>query len=355
MIIGIDARELEGKRTGVGRYLEGLLYFWHNKKDIKFVLFFKDEIPKISFLSSQNLKNVLVPFLLRKEGWLWEQIALPFILKKEKVEILFSPSYSTPFFGKQKKVVVLHDLSFFRDPSWFSRREGLKRRIFSKISARIAEKIITVSNFVKAEIEEKFKFARGKIDVIYHGVNPYFRFLTEKKENIILTVGAIFQRRNIPLLLEGFSMLGRDDWRLIIVGENRTYPKINVNELVDKLGLKKRVEIYGYINDEELLKLYNISSIFVSLSEYEGFGLPVLEAMACGVPCLLFNGHSYRELFHDVAYFIDKLSPESVGEGLNELILNENLRDELSRRGLIHSEKFDLESCAERTLKSILE
>ncbi len=353
MIIGIDARELEGKRTGLGRYLEGLLSFW-SKKDIQFVLFFKDEIPELPFLSSPNFKKILVPFFLRREGWLWEQLALPIALKKEKVEILFSPSYSTSFLSKQKKIVVLHDVSFFRNPSWFSLKEGLKRRLFSKISVRIAKKIITVSNFVKAEIEEKFRFARGKIDFIYHGVNPYFHFLSEKKENIILTVGAIFQRRNIPLLLEGFSMLGRDDWRLIIVGENRTYPKVNINDLVAKMGVEKKVKIFGYISDAELLKLYNISSIFVSLSEYEGFGLPVLEAMTCGIPCLLFNGHSYRELFHDSAYFINELSPERVGKGINELIINEKLREELSQKGLSHSKKFTLENCAEKTLESIL-
>lgn len=353
MIIGIDARELEGKRTGVGRYLEGLLSDW-SKIDQRFVLFFKDEIPEHSFLSSPNFKNVLLPFPLRKGGWLWEQIALPMVLKKERVDILFSPSYSTPLIGKHRKIVVIHDLSFFRNPEWFSPKEGFRRRFFSKLSMKIAKKIITVSNFVKEEIEKKFKFASGKIDVIYHGINPLFSFLEEKRENIILTVGAIFQRRNIPLLLESFSLIGKEDWRLIIVGDNRTYPRINFYEILRKMGLEERVRISGYINDKELLRFYNISSIFISLSEYEGFGLPVLEAMACGLPCLLFYGHCYKEIFADSAYFIHELNVENVKNAILELIENVKLREEISLKGIENSKKFKSKNCAEKTLESIL-
>ncbi len=354
MIIGIDARELEGKRTGVGRYLEGILSYW-SKMDQNFVLFFKDEIPELPILSSPNFKKVLVPFWLKREGWLWEQIALPFALRRERVEILFSPSYSTPLIGKQKKVVVIHDLSYFRNPSWFSPKEGFKRRLFSKLSVRVAKKIITVSNFVKDEIEERFNFAKGKVDVIYHGVNPLFYFQNKKRENIILTVGAIFQRRNIPLIVESLSLLGFDNWRLTIVGDNRTYPRINIENIVEKMGMDRLVSIEGYIGDEELLRLYNTSSIFVSLSEYEGFGLPILEAMACGLPCLLFNGHSYSELFSDSAYFVSELSTDAVKKGIYELIKNEGLREELSRKGLENSKRFNLEDCAKNTLRSILE
>lgn len=353
MSIGIDARELEGKRTGVGRYLEGLLSYW-SKTDQNFVLFFKDEIPELPVLSSPNFKKVPVPFWLEKEGWLWEQLALPFALRKEKVEILFSPSYSTPLIGKQKKFVVIHDLSYFRNPLWFFPKEGFKRRFFSKLSARIAKKIITVSNFVKNEIEERFKFTKGKVDVIYHGVNPLFCFQNKKRENIILTVGAIFQRRNIPLIVESFSLLGFDEWKLAIVGENRTYPRINIEDIVLEMGMDRMVSIEGYIGDEELLRLYNISSIFISLSEYEGFGLPVLEAMTCGLPCLLFNGHSYKELFHDSAYFVDELSPDKVKKGIYELVKNKKLREDLSQKGLENSKRFTLEECAKNTLRSIL-
>lgn len=353
MIIGIDARELEGKRTGVGRYLEGLLSEW-SKIDQRFVLFFKDEIPAHSFLSSSNFKSILVPFPLRKEGWLWEQIALPAALNKEKVDILFSPSYSTSIIGKHRKIVVIHDLSYFRNPSWFSPKEGFRRRFLTKLSVKIAKRIITVSNFVKEEIEKKFKFKGEKIDVIYHGINPLFSFLGEKRENIILTVGAIFQRRNIPLLLQSFSLLEREEWRLIIVGDNRTYPRINIHELVRKMGLEERVKISGYINDKELLRFYNISSIFVSLSEYEGFGLTVLEAMACGLPCLLFYGHSYKEIFADSAYFIHELNVENVKNALSELIINGKLRDEISFKGIENSKKFKIIDCAEKTLESIL-
>jgi glycosyltransferase involved in cell wall biosynthesis len=353
MIIGIDARELEGRRTGVGRYLEGLLIHW-SKIDQNFVLFFKDEIPELPILNSRNFRKVLVPFFLKKEGWLWEQIALPIALRREKVDILFSPSYSTSLFGRQRKIVVIHDLSYFRNPSWFSMKEGFRRRLFSRISMRVARKVITVSNFIKDEIEGRFGFTKGKVDVIYHGVNPLFHFQNEKREKIILTVGAIFQRRNIPLLIESFSMLGIDDWKLIIVGENRTYPKINIEDIVKKMGMDKLVSLIGYINDEELLRLYNISSIFVSLSEYEGFGLPVLEAMACGLPCLLFNGHSYKELFSGFSYFVNELSSNVVKEGLCELIKDEKLRDGLSLKGLEGSKKFTLKDCAMNTLRSIL-
>jgi len=354
MIIGIDARELEGRRTGVGRYLEGLLIHW-SKIDQNFVLFFKDEIPELPILNSRNFRKVLVPFFLKKEGWLWEQIALPIAIKREKVDILFSPSYSTSLFGRQRKIVVIHDLSYFRNPSWFSMKEGFRRRLFSRISMKVARKVITDSNFVKDEIEGRFGFTKGKVDVIYLGVNPIFRYLRKEMENIILTVGAIFQRRNIPLLIESFSMLGIDDWKLIIVGENRTYPKINIEDIVKKMGMDKSVNFIGYINDEELLKLYNISSIFVSLSEYEGFGLPVLEAMACGLPCFLFNGHSYKELFSDSAYFVNDLSVDSINKGIYELMTNKKLREELSLKGLENSKRFALEDCAINTLRSILE
>ncbi|MGQ9618710.1 MAG: glycosyltransferase family 4 protein [Candidatus Aminicenantia bacterium] len=353
MIIGIDARELEGKRTGVGRYLEGLLSFWA-KMDMEFVLFFKDEIPEIPVISSKNFKRVLVPFFLKREGWLWEQIALPLYSEKEGINVLFSPSYTAPFFGRFKKILTIHDLSYVKRPDWFSMKEGFRRRFFTKISIRRVERVITVSEFVKDEIMRKYILPHEKVDVIYHGVNPIFRVLNKEKEKFILSVGAIFQRRNIPLLLEALSFLEREDWKLKIVGENRTYPRIDIKEIVKKMRLNQNVEILGYVSDQELLELYNISSIFVSLSEYEGFGLPILEAMACGLPCVLFYGHSYKELFEGAAYFVKELSFKTVKDKIEELIEKEELRKELSEKGLNLARNFSLQTCAEKTIDCIL-
>ncbi len=353
MIIGIDARELEGKRTGVGRYLEGLLLYW-SKLENKFTLFFIYEIPEIPILSSSNFKKVRVPFIFKGEGWLWEQIALPLVAKKEKIDILFSPSYTSPIFSSINRVLTIHDLSYFHNPLWFPLKERFRRRFFSRISAKISKRILTVSTFVRDEIEKRLRIEREKIDVIYHGVHPLFQSIRKKRENVILTVGAIFQRRNIPLLAESFASLKKDDWKLVIVGDNRTYPKMEIKEIIRKFDIENQVELQGYIGNEELLNLYNTSSIFVSLSEYEGFGLPVIEAMACGLPCILYYGHSYKELFDGSAYFIYNLSSYNVKMGINELIINQELREELSSKGMNTSKRFSLENCANKTLDSIL-
>jgi len=373
MKIIIDARALEGQKTGVGRYLAGLLKYWKKNKKHKFILYFKDEIPESDLLRSDNfeLKLLKNPFRF-SSNFFFQHFLLPYYLKKDKADFFFSPFYLKPIYCPAKSSVVLHDISYEAHSEWFDFKSQIILRTLSKFSAKTADLIFTVSDFSKSEIIKYYKINPNKITVTHLGVDDSFtkivdeekiRILKEKyniKNKFILSVGSMFNRRHIPEIIEAFEKNAdkHKDYQLLIIGKNRTHPFVDINNKIktanNNLGRNAIIHL-DFVSEEELFAFYGSCEINIYLSDYEGFGLPVIEAQFFGKPVITSYNSSLIEVGGDSVEFVkNNNNVEEIYNSLNKIISDEDYKNELIRLGSENVKRFSWERCAERTLGRIL-
>ncbi len=366
--IGIDARELEGRPTGVGRYLRNLLSCWA-KEDLSdsFHLYSRSPLKGYPFLSSPRLHLRYLSSRLLPSGFYWEQFIVPPHLKRDKIELFFGPGYSLPLRLKCKGAVTVHDVSFEAHPEWFPPRERFRRRFLCRQAVRRAEVVFADSNFTKEEIIRYYKVPEEKIKVVYNCVEPNFRQIADGEaleefrrrlnltERVLLYTGAILNRRSIPEVIKAFGEVAKrvPEVSLVLVGENRTYPWIDLPAVVASLGLENRVKLLGYVNDEDLVMLYNIAEIFIYLSSYEGFGLPPLEALACGTPVILQDTPAAGEVFGNTIIMLPRAEVPIIAEAVIELLHDEGKREEMVRRGTQLIRRFSCTTSARLTLEDL--
>lgn len=364
--IGIDARELEGRRTGVGRYLFNLLREWSEiAPQNDYILFFKRNIPDDQLFKkgcfSKRLFNL--PRLLDK-NIIWEQIYLPLRLMKGKCNLFFSPSYTFPLLIKGTAIVTIHDISYEVNPDWFPSREAWIRRIFTRYSIRKAKAIITISEFSKRDIIRLYGINEKKVKVIYLAPDRAFSTVTDSNslknikeryntgERFVLYVGSILNRRPIDILLRAFSDVLKDSTglKLFIVGENRTFPKKDFDGLIDCLHINGYIIQLDYVPDNDLAILYKAAQIFIYPSFYEGFGLPVLEAMSSGIPVIVPNLASFPEVVGNCGILLDHLDRNEMTKAILRLIRDESLRSLLGMKGKERAKNFSWSISAQRHL-----
>lgn len=408
MLIGIDARSLEGNRTGVGRYLLNLLKEWVKNchcefreaersnpvcvppeasarrvdgdkragflatlgmtEGLKFVLYFKDEIP-VDLPRADFFEFKLLNVASNAKFVHWN---LPKAAKKDKIDILFCPEYVAPLCYKGKIALTLHDIVYEAHPEWFSWKSPADKILLKWVSKKSAQKaavIFTISEFSRQEIIEYFKIDSKKIILAYLGVDPEFSAsgfaendLKEIKnkyglEKFILSVGSIFDRRHLPEIIESFARgAAGNNWRFLIVGQDRTFKK-NIDKLIKEknsaLGREAILRV-DFASDSDLKSLYNACAFFIYLSDYEGFGLPPLEAMACGAPVITSAAASLKEVVGGASIMIrDNSNVEEIGLAMGKLMKDDNLRKELSEKGKIRSAELSWKECAEKTLEGL--
>ena len=305
MRIGIDARELCGRPTGVGRYLNGLLAQWavdDSARRHEFVLYAPEALAVT--LDARRFATRIMP---GPSGTWWEQVRLPAVASKDRLDVLFAPAYTAPLLGTVATVVTIHDLSFAAHPEWFGVREGIRRRWLSKQSAEKARAVITISQFSRRELTEKLGLDESKIHVIFPGITPpAVTTPTENDHDSVLYVGSIFNRRHVPDLIRAFGPIARQHPRtsLDIVGDDRSFPHEDLGTFIALEGLAESVRWREWVADQELDALYGSARAFGFLSEYEGFGLTPLEALAAGVPSVLLDTAVARETCGEAALFV---------------------------------------------------
>ena len=351
MIIGVDARELEGKPTGVGIYLRNILERIELPRGTQVQLYFKNEIP--AGLSIQNIETIL----LRSAGsnLMWQQWTLSRELTKRKVALLFSPTSGCPWYFGGLQIVTVHDLSFFLYPGWFSTKERISRQLNLAFSLRQAERIYAVSPFVREELMSRFGIAPWRILVTSNGVtqkvtDPERRVALRQSyayENVklILYVGSIFNRRHLPVLIKAVSKLSQEHV-LVIIGENRTYPYEDLAALVKKLGIESRVKLMEYVSEGVLRDYYTMADLFVYLSDYEGFGIPPLEAMSYGIPVVLSEAPAMDVIFRDAANFVKRIACEEVSRALESCLNDAQERERLIQAGKMLVARYNWEETA---------
>ena len=415
MLIGIDAHNLEGKRTGVGRYLLNLLKIWsemdlrqfyhtteydrivkNGDGGIKFILYFKDEIP-----ADLRLVPTTSPSSTRegesKRGWFNSDLFECKLLKvgstakfmnwdlgraakKDKVDILFCPDYRAPIFYKGNIAVSVHDISYEVYPEWFNWKSPADRVLLkwaSKQTAKKAKLIFAPVEFVKNEIIKYYGVPAERIVVAPLSVDPdlyndgkfdspvYGTAAADEvkkkygiKDKFIFYVGSIFSRRHLSEVIAAFEMSAKenDHYQFLIGGKDYTGGQ-SVNKLVEttnaKLGREAILRV-DFIVDDELKLLYSACAFFIWLSDYEGFGLPPLEAMSLGAPVITTDGSSLRGVVGEAALLIkDNSDVKEIYRAMHKLTRDNILREELIFRGKEQAAKFSWKECAEKTMEAL--
>jgi glycosyltransferase involved in cell wall biosynthesis len=275
---------------------------------------------------------------------LWEQAAGPIAAWREHLALFHGPVNVLPLALPCPGVVTVHDLAFLA----YAGAHGVGRRRYlsalTALSARRAARIIAVSNFTRDEVVRRLGVSPAKVTVVPNAADPSFqplpldavrRFRAEQRlpERMILAVGTLEPRKNLTGLLDAFARLApHTDAELVIAGgKGWLYDPIFAR--VEALGLTGRVQFAGYIPDEELPRWYNAAEVFVYPSLYEGFGLPPLEALACGTPTVTSDRSSLPEVVGDAALLVDMRDPGSLAATLERLLADPALRAELRQRG----------------------
>jgi glycosyltransferase involved in cell wall biosynthesis len=355
MRIAIDARELIGRPTGVGRYLTEILRAWDDLPGARlheFVLCAPEPVP---LPQSLNASTATQP----GRGTLWEQITLPRLLAGARADVLFAPGYTGPLAGSVPMVVAVHDVSFSAHPDWFSAREGLRRRWLTRRSARRAVRVLTISDFSKQEIHRYLGVPLSKIEVIYpgatlmpataepHGAGP---------DGSVLFVGSLFNRRHIPELIRGFEMVAarHPSARLDLVGDNRTRPYIDVEQQMARSSARGRIRARAYVSDGELAALYRQARAFVFLSDYEGFAMTPLEALGAGVPIVLLATEVAREVYGPAATYVERPEPVLIAAALERALFDDAERARTLAAAPAQLERYSWSECAHRTLQVLL-
>jgi glycosyltransferase involved in cell wall biosynthesis len=364
--IGIDGRELVGRPTGVGRYLSQIIRTWIARGLRHRITIFVPADPPAALAAAAGdaIRWSVLP--ASTAGTMWEQTRLPAALRRTGVDVLLAPAYTAPLSRPCPVVLAIHDLSYFAHPEWFGWREGLRRRWVTRAAARRASAIITLSAFSAAEIVRYLGVSPDCVRLAPPGAPPLAPEVKPQvnpgltqggppgmaperaatagvgRRPVVLYVGSLFNRRHLPEMLTGFARIaGRvPGAQFVLVGDNRTSPRIEPAALADALGIGARVSWRQYVTDDELETLYGQARAFLFLSEYEGFAMTPLEALAHGVPVVLLDTPIAREVYGTAAALVS-LDPEVIASTLEPLLTDDAAHRTAVSRGLDQLAAYD--------------
>jgi len=362
--IVIDARCVFRGKGGIGRYARGLLeaLAWSDAPP-NFVVLFSSIAPPDDLELPDRFETFAVPAGMIDEAW--EQLHLPTALEQLDAGLYFNPTFATPLLARCPCVATVHDVVFERHPELVA--PGLRSYLAraARFTAKHADLILTVSEFSKAEICDFYGVDPDRVRVIYNGIDPRFHRMELRpvqaqrlREELqlpsdapfLLYVGAIEPKKNVEALLRAYAQVrDRMPHKLVLVGGQGGMPW-DPRPVIHELDLGGSVRLLGYIPDGRIVELMNAADGFVYPSLYEGFGLPPLEAMACGTPTLVADGTSLPEVVGDGALKTDPRNVEEMAEALARLATDEELRVELAKKGPERANEFTWARAAEMLL-----
>jgi len=374
MIIAIDGYEANSdERVGIGRFAYEIIWGLNrllvrqSDPEIKVTVYLPG--PALSDLppSSQAWQYLIVG-----PKPLWTFIGLPLAIRsaRPKPDIIFSPTHYVPRFTRQAKVVSIMDLSYLHFPQMFHAKDLYQLRVWTAYSVKVAKKIFTISQASKNDILKSYRIKPEKVKVVYPGLTMNKDLSTENSvvkkyqlpKNYILTVGTIQPRKNFVRLIEAFSRLPNGlisqypGLTLVIVGK-RGWLYEEIIAAPKKYGVDGRVKFLDYVPDNDLPPLYKNAVCFALPSLYEGFGLPVLEAMSCGCPVLVSKTSSLPEIAGKAGVYVEPEDIQSITSGLVKVI-EEKTKPEGEQRikfGLAQAKEFTWEKAAKQVLKTLEE
>lgn len=341
-MIVINARFLTQDLTGVQRFAIEI------SKSLKLLLG-----KNIIFLAPRNIKDkelatsLGVKVIGRFTGHIWEQIDLPFYLSRIDNPCLLNLANTGPILYPNK-LVTIHDIAFERYPKTFNWKFRIIYRFLIPYLIKYSRHIFTVSEFSKKEICSFYGANSEKLSVIYNAVNNNFKpNISTGKENAkyILAVSSLHYQKNFHSLIRAFNKLDLDI-KLYLVGSlNKNFADM---DLLDDIKNNPNIIFKGRINDKDLIKLYSNAEYFIYPSLYEGFGIPPLEAQACGCPVICSDAASLPEVMGDSVLYFNPYNIDDIAEKLSQALTNEKIREKLRRKGFDNIKRFDWMRSAEK-------
>lgn len=364
---------------------------------------FQDESEHIQFDKKgfQELKSPHDNFKAKVLKWrfsfCWTQIRFSWEMLLGKPDVLFIPAHALPVIHSKRSIATIHDIGFEKERRLYSSdylgpRGGIFRYIFnllfrlftlgrygatvldyhswsSRFSLKHAKKVITVSNFSKKEIQGAYHPKQDKISVIYHGYNKFLYKKIYKEEEIkkvlerydikgpyIFYVGRLEKKKNTPALIEAYAIAKEEHKEIrhkLVLSGDASHGYDEVKYMIHEFNLESDVIITGWIPEVDMPYLYNGASAFVFPSLYEGFGIPLLQAMACGTPIIASRAGSIPEIAGNAVVLFDPNNVKSMAEAISKIILDDNLRQNLIKNGFGRVKDFSWEKCARETLVEI--
>jgi glycosyltransferase involved in cell wall biosynthesis len=377
MRIGIDARFLtHPQKGGFKTYTENLISALAEIDTENSYLLYLDRIPdEATKLPMQsNFRYRVIDGQNPVLGMFWrEQISLPYFASIDKLDLLHSPCLTAPLRLRCASIVTIHDMIWFSSHYSSKESNSIKRMLMnwyyhciSKHSADKASLLITVSTASKERITLELGIPAEKVLITYEGINPIFRQISDitrlwdvrKKYNLIsdyiLAIGSADPRKNITTLIQAYSQLPEDlksDYQLVIILTHPLMADVLMKQTVD-LYLANRIHFIKQVDDEELVLLYNAASLFVFPSLEEGFGLPPLEAMACGTPVIAGKNSSMPEILQDAAILTEAKDPDKIAYGIQKILTDSELKTKLIRKGYSRYVSFSWKKCAIDTISA---
>ncbi len=382
MKIAVVAYEMEGTKTGVGRYLEGLLsgvagcdVDWH------WQLYFKGDPfhhPLWKTTGSGDSGPRFEPVFDRRpqaRPILWEQLRLPRLLRREKPDLVFSPAYSLPPATGAPGIVTVHDLSFELLGEEFPRKERWRRRLLARQAVKRARRVLTDTEEIARDLVRVYSVDYAKIGVVPLGLDAKFFAMPADLEAgeqsqaqddadlepygirrpYLLHLGSILERRHLELLIAAFANLAPEhpELTLVIAGRNRLRQRADLERWIQDSGVADRITHVGYVREEDLVLLYRRATLSYYLSTYEGYGLPPLESLAAGTPAIVSRGLALDELWPEYPYRALTLDRGAVAGITRSALADEDERRQIAREGVERMSRLDWTSAAELFLDEI--
>jgi glycosyltransferase involved in cell wall biosynthesis len=350
MKVGLNISAASGTFTGVGNYAFQLARTVASIAPEDEWILFGANSDIAPLLSRKNAR----PVAAQRTGLariLWEQTGLVLEARREKIDLLHGVDFSRPLAYRGRMVNTIHDLSPFADGHYIpSARRTYVKALMSSV-ARRSLVLITVSEFSRRQIIDRFSVEEDRVFAIAHGVTQGNGAACLKADPpFLLFVGILENRKNLVRLVEAFRLLRerrRIPHRLVLAGKSG-HGWEDIRAAIEKQGIGNSVDVPGYVSNEEIARLYRSAEVFVFPSVYEGFGLPVLEAMACGTPVACSNATSLPEVGGDAVVYFDPHSVEEMASAIERVIDSPSLRAELREKGLRQAAKFTWEECARK-------
>ena len=311
-----------------------------------------------------NARNLVVE---ARSKLLWDQVAVPLALRHERVDVVFSTKHSIPLTPFAPRVFMLHGADWIAYPENYYAMDRLYHQVALPLYLRSADRVITISHDSARRVLDYMPSVAPKLSVVHHGLPPGFAPVGDEArraamrarhglpERFLLYVGQVYPHKNVAGILKALALLGdRFPHKLVIAGR----PSINSQgdlALIERLDLRDRVQITGWLAQDELPVLYSLADAFVFPSFFEGFGVPLLEAMACGCPVVTSTGGSCAEVVGEAGLCVDPADPGAIAAAILRAVTDRELARELRRRGLDRARRFTWERTAHATLSILAE
>ena len=365
MRIGLDGYPLTEPRTGVGHYtfeLARALARAHPADQFELIspkpfndyVFAREPIANLSFIKGKSSA-------IRGHWW---SVGLPLYAKRAGLDLFHGTNFELPLWNRRRTVLTIHDLSALKYPELHRPRLARRARVRLPLAAKLARAIITPTEAVKREVCLRFRLKAEKVTAIHEAPRKVFQPLPlhqtlEIREHLgiendfLLFVGTLEPRKNLLTLLKAFEqVLRHTSWRpQLVVAGGEGWLMDETFSFLQESGISEHLRLAGYLDDKELRALYSSCKAFIYPSLYEGFGLPPLEAMACGAPVVATRIPALQETLGDAAILLEPVDVDGLARAIIDILENEDRRSTLISAGLKQVARFSWEDVAKQTYK----